>query len=141
MSQDHEEHFVASRVAEWEWNACPMSTDFISRTRAGILISWETAGRVFYANVAPESDKLAQVTPAPGPPGDRKHPVVVSNSGGETLLAWTDGTGWRRGERWLGSSLTRPDALSVRGPCRACQSGISCSISRQKRRVQHHLSY
>jgi len=97
MSQDHGEHFVASRVAEWELNACPMSTDFISRTGTGILISWETSGQVFYAKVAPGSDRLAQVTSASGPAGDRKHPVVVSNSRGETLLAWTDGTGWQRG--------------------------------------------
>jgi hypothetical protein len=33
------------------------------------------------------------------PPGQgkRKHPVVVQNGKGETLLAWTEGTGWERG--------------------------------------------
>jgi hypothetical protein len=29
--------------------------------------------------------------------GPRKHPVVVANANGQTLLAWTEGTGWSRG--------------------------------------------
>ena len=97
VSQDNGGHFVAERVAKWELNACPMSTDFISRTRLNTLIAWETAGQVSYARVAPGSNKISEAVAAPGPGGDRKHPVVVSNPRGETLLAWTDGTGWQRG--------------------------------------------
>jgi len=96
-SWDHGQHFVADRVAAWQLNACPMSTDFIARTPSGILIAWETAGQVFYARVAPGSDTISRVVAPPGPAGDRKHPVVISNSRGETLLAWTDGTAWQRG--------------------------------------------
>jgi hypothetical protein len=105
MSRDHGQHFVARQVAEWELNACPMSTDFVSRTRTGILISWETAGQVFYADVASGSNELGQVTAAPGPPGDRKHPVVVSNSRGETLLGLD---GWYRVATGRNGSLGAP---------------------------------
>jgi hypothetical protein len=97
VSRDHGQHFEASRVATWELKACPMSTDFISRTPSGVLIAWETAGQVFYASVASGSDSISQVVVPSGPGGDRKHPVVVRNSRGETLLAWTDGTAWQRG--------------------------------------------
>jgi hypothetical protein len=58
-SQNHGQHFVASRIAKWDLNACPMSTDFISRTLTGILISWETAGQVFYARRARERHDLS----------------------------------------------------------------------------------
>ena len=52
-SQDHGQHFVADRIAKWELNACPMSTNFISRAPFSTLVAWETAGQVFYAGVAP----------------------------------------------------------------------------------------
>jgi len=97
VSRDYGRHFVAEWVAKWELNACPMSTDFISRTRLNTLIAWETAGQVFYARVAPGGDKISEAVAPPGPGGDRKHPVVVSNARGEILLAWTDGTAWQRG--------------------------------------------
>jgi hypothetical protein len=29
--------------------------------------------------------------------GKRKHPVVLANSKGETLLAWTENMGWAKG--------------------------------------------
>jgi hypothetical protein len=96
-SQDHGRHFAADRVAAWQLNACPMSTDFIARAGSGILIAWETAGQVFYARVAPGSDAVSPIVSPPGAAIDRKHPVVISNSRGLTLLAWTDGTAWQRG--------------------------------------------
>lgn len=96
-SHDHGEHFAAERVAGWQLNACPMSTDFIARTASGILIAWETAGQVFYARLQAGTDTISRMVSPPGPAVDRKHPVVMGNSRGETLLAWTDGTAWQRG--------------------------------------------
>jgi hypothetical protein len=39
------------------------------------------------------------VTPIPAPDTgkDRKHPAIAVNAAGDTLMAWTDGTGWKRG--------------------------------------------
>ena len=96
ISHDHGEHFVADCVAKWELNACPMSTDFISESGPDTLVAWETAGQVFYARVEP-GDKVSEPVAPPGPGGDRKHPVVIRNRQSQTLLAWTDGTGWQRG--------------------------------------------
>lgn len=96
VSHDYGEHFVADRVAKWELNACPMSTDFISESGSDALIAWETAGQVFYARVEP-GGRVSEPVAAPGPGGGRKHPVVIEKSDGQTLFAWTDGTGWQRG--------------------------------------------
>ena len=35
------------------------------------------------------------ISPPRGP--ERKHPVAVANQNGDTLLVWTEGTGWNRG--------------------------------------------
>ena len=74
-----------------------MITNFISPAGRKILIAWETAGQVFYADVVPGTDGVSEPVGAPGSGADRKHPVVTGNSRGETLLAWTNGTGWQRG--------------------------------------------
>ncbi len=96
-SHDRGKNFAAERVAKWELNACPMSTDFISRAGSNILLAWETAGQVFYADVVRGGRKASQPVAAPGIESDLKHPVVAANSRGETLLAWTKGTAWQRG--------------------------------------------
>jgi hypothetical protein len=44
VSLDHGKHFVADRVAKWELNACPMSTDSIGQAGSNVLIAWETTG-------------------------------------------------------------------------------------------------
>jgi len=97
VSHDQGKHFVANRVAKWELNGCPMSTDFISQAGSNVMVAWETAGQVFYADVVPGSDKVSHAVAAPGLASGRKHPVVAGNSQAETLLAWTDGTAWQRG--------------------------------------------
>ncbi len=97
VSHDHGKTFAAERVAKWELNACPMSTDFISQAGSNVLLAWETAGRVFYTNVVSGAKEVSGPVAAPGVETDRKHPVVAANSRGETLLAWTKGTAWQRG--------------------------------------------
>jgi hypothetical protein len=34
---------------------------------------------------------------APGAGENRKHPAVAANAQGETLFAWTEGMGWKKG--------------------------------------------
>jgi hypothetical protein len=140
VSQDHGRHFEASRVAKWELNACPMSTHFITRTRSGILIAWETAGQVFYAGVT-GTDTISQVAAPPGPG------VTVS-------ILWSLATRAVRPcspgrmappgnvvEQWLGSSLTKQDALSTREAASpACPFGTWSPHRRREREVHHLLS-
>jgi len=78
----------------WKVAACPMSSAFLSETKAGVLAAAETHGRVFFVRVDPTTGKVSEpVSPAT----KGKHPVAVGNARGEVLLAWTEGTGWGKG--------------------------------------------
>jgi len=97
VSKDHAKSFSGDRVARWALNACPMSTAAISEAGPNVLIAWETAGQIFFADVRHNPDKISNAVAAPGDTESRKHPAVAGNTGGETLLAWTEGTAWQRG--------------------------------------------
>ena len=70
-----------------------MSSESLVEGPGGVLGAWENDGQVFFASV----DRAAPPVVAPGAPSGRKHPVVMQNAAGETLVAWTEGTGWQRG--------------------------------------------
>lgn len=97
VSRDHGKSFTQTAVQPWPINACPMSMFSLAEGRAGVLGGWETQGQVYYGSLAPGTATFASRTPAPGAGAERKYPVVVPNSRGETLLAWSDGSGWQRG--------------------------------------------
>lgn len=80
----------------WNIASCPMSSATLTEGKEGVLAAWETAGQVYYAAIKPKTMKVS--TPI-APPGSakRKHPVAVGNEKGETLFAWTEGTGWAKG--------------------------------------------
>ena len=96
VSKDGGKSFRQERIHKWKIEACPMSTASIVRDQHGVLVSWETQGQVYYAN-ATEDSGVSQAVAAPGESGSRKHPVVASNSRGETILVWTEGTKWNQG--------------------------------------------
>jgi hypothetical protein len=64
-----------------------MSSMTLRATPRGVVAAWETAGQVYWGS------KVA-------PPGDgkgRKHALLARNGCGETILVWTEGTGWKKG--------------------------------------------
>ena len=84
--------------------------------RGSLLAAWETDGAVQYAALRlPELDTLAPIRPTTTAKG--KHPVLAVNPAGETLLVWTEGTGWQRGGS-LVWQLFRPDGRPVGEPQR-----------------------
>lgn len=95
-SKDHAKTFKSQRLDRWKINACPMSSEALAESGDGILAAWETNGQVSYAAIDPASMKVSAPV-APLGSGGRKHPAVARNAGGETLFAWTEGTGWQRG--------------------------------------------
>jgi hypothetical protein len=44
-----------------------------------------------------ENGQVLKPIAAPGVPHNRKYPVLATNSKGETLFAWTEGTAWKKG--------------------------------------------
>ena len=97
VSTDHGNTFKSDLVSQWELNACPMSTDFISQAGKNALIAWQTEEQVYFATVASRGRDLSIAVPAPGQGSIRKHPTVIGNSHGDILFAWTEGTGWKKG--------------------------------------------
>jgi hypothetical protein len=74
-----------------------MSTMALVEGPNGVVAAWETDGQIYFAGKLPETNRFAEPQPAPGTSGDRKHPAVAVNARGETILAWTEGTGWEQG--------------------------------------------
>ena len=74
-----------------------MSSEALVEGPNGVLAAWETEGQVKFARVDAQAVKLGQPVAAPGVGRNRKHPVLAVNARGETLFAWTEGTGWNKG--------------------------------------------
>jgi len=84
------------RVHPWELDACPMSTYALADAGNGVAAAWETAQQIYSAMLDPATGSVTGVAPVPGT-GSRKHPSIAVNAAGDRLLAWTEGTAWKRG--------------------------------------------
>ncbi len=88
--------FETVNLHAWKATTCPMSSSFLSEGQTGTLAAWETAGRVYFAHLNPNTPHVSEPICPPGGAG-RKYPVAVSNKKGETLLVWAEGTAWGKG--------------------------------------------
>ncbi|MCI0347871.1 MAG: exo-alpha-sialidase [Acidobacteriales bacterium] len=99
VSRDKGKTFRGERVDKWTLTSCPMSSVTITSAEQPKIakMAWENNGQVFLASL---DSKPMQETPhisAPGGTGKRKHPAIAVNTRGETILVWTEGTGWKKG--------------------------------------------
>jgi hypothetical protein len=86
--------FAGSKLDTWDVNACPMTSMDFAQAGEKVEGAWETAGQVYFEDLT--ASKAAPVK-APQEGQNRKHPRVAIAPNGETLMAWTEGTGWNRG--------------------------------------------
>jgi hypothetical protein len=84
------------RVHPWQLEACPMSSYALVETAEGLVAAWETAQQIYSATLSPATGAVSQLSAMPGT-GSRKHPSVAVNAAGDRLVAWTEGTAWKRG--------------------------------------------
>jgi hypothetical protein len=96
-SRDQAAHFRGSLLDPWKVDACPMSSASLAESPSGVLAAWETEQKVSFARIDPETSKVSSPVEPPGGGRGRKHPTVAGNTQGETILAWTEGTGWQKG--------------------------------------------
>ena len=96
-SENRGRSFTGALLDKWRLNACPMSSAALADGMNGLLAAWETQGQVYFATLDPKRPLLAFPIPATGAAGKRKHPVITVNSRGQTMLVWTEGTGWKKG--------------------------------------------
>jgi hypothetical protein len=87
---------VPVRVHPWELDACPMSTYALADAGQEVVAAWETAQQIYSAAIDPRTGSVSGLAAAPGE-GSRKHPSIAVNASGDRLLAWTEGTAWKRG--------------------------------------------
>jgi hypothetical protein len=74
-----------------------MSTMALVEGPSGAVAAWETDGQIYFAGVKPGTTSFAEPQPAPGDGRERKHPALAVNARDETILVWTEGTGWEKG--------------------------------------------
>ena len=74
-----------------------MSSAALADSDLGVLAAWETKGQVSFSRLDPRTHQASPPIAPPGGRGNRKHPAVAGNARGETILVWTEGTGWQKG--------------------------------------------
>ena len=94
ISRKNGANFEIAYSHYWSVGTCPMSIATISETSGEILAAAETYGSVFFVRLDPKTGKGSSPV---SPDTKAKHPVAVSNSRGEVLHAWAEGTGWNKG--------------------------------------------
>lgn len=99
-STDKGKTFSGQRLDNWNLTSCPMSSETMTANANQNLAAWENNGQVFFVplnrNRTGNGSDLAKIS-APDVTGKRKHPAIAVNSKGETILVWTEGTGWKKG--------------------------------------------
>lgn len=93
-SRGPEREFRGRKLHTWDINACPMTSMDFAQADTKVEGAWETAGQVYFedltnANAAPVSGT--------GEGKNRKHPRLAIAPNGDTLMVWTEGTGWGKG--------------------------------------------
>jgi hypothetical protein len=71
-----------------------MSSMAFAENAGKVEAAWETGGQIYFENV---TETNGAPNSASGLTKSRKHPRLSIAPNGETLLAWTEGTGWNRG--------------------------------------------
>lgn len=99
VSKNQGAAFTGGMLQPWKMNQCVMSTASFSEGSSGVLAAWETKEQVYFTSIDPASGRPGQPVGAPGMGDKRKHPAIAGNSAGETVLVWTEGTGWNKGGR------------------------------------------
>ena len=85
-----------AKLSDWPAKTCPMSTAALVPTADGTLAAYEHAGDVRLARLKDGQPAGDPVSP-PGNAMSRKHPTLAVAKDGTILLAWDEGTGWKKG--------------------------------------------
>ena len=74
-----------------------MSTMTLVQGPTGVAAAWDTEGQIYFTTIKAGTTEFAKPQSAPGTGRERKHPALAINANGETILAWAEGTGWKKG--------------------------------------------
>jgi hypothetical protein len=96
VSRDHGQRFEEAFTHPWSVGMCPMSSASMATGGKGTWAAWEKAGVIYTTSLSDAAQKNPPARAVESLKG-AKHPRVVANQRGETLVVWTEGTGWQRG--------------------------------------------
>jgi len=96
-STDHGKRFQSGVSDKWMIATCPMSSEAFIDAADSVLCAWETDGQVLFSRIDKKDQQGSRPIAAPGAARGRKHPALAVNNRGETILVWTEGTGWEKG--------------------------------------------
>jgi hypothetical protein len=96
VSRDQGATFETATVNKWMIKGCPMSSASLAEGSVGVIAATELNGQIYFNTIESPDLKVSAPVSAPGEQ-KRKHPALATNKNGETLLAWTEGTGWEKG--------------------------------------------
>lgn len=85
------EAFTQRILHPWPIAACPMSSAALIAGPKTARAAWETNATIYTATLDEAADPLALSK------SEARHPALAVNARGETLVAWSLGTGWQRG--------------------------------------------
>jgi hypothetical protein len=83
--------FSPAMLHPWSIATCPMSSAALISSQKSTRAAWESDGMIYSALLAEKPQPLALSR------SKARHPSLAVNNRGETLVAWSVGTGWQRG--------------------------------------------
>jgi hypothetical protein len=96
-SSDQGQSFDSLKADNWMIATCPMSSEAFVDSPNAVMAAWETDGQINVSRIDKKGREPTKPVVPTGNPRDRKHPAMATNGKGETLLVWTEGTGWQKG--------------------------------------------
>ena len=93
-SHDYGRTFSAEKIDDWEIGACVMSSVAFYPAKSETLAAWETKGQIHFGRIDANPTRFHS---APGDGDKRKHPTIATAADGHTIVAWTEGMGWKKG--------------------------------------------
>ncbi len=96
-SSDQGKSFDSLKADNWMIATCPMSSEAFVDGSNAVMAAWETDGQINVSRIDKKGREPTKPVAPTGNPRDRKHPAMATNGKGETLLVWTEGTGWQKG--------------------------------------------
>ena len=99
----NEDEFESQLLSPWSAATCMMSKSTFCQSNGRTFAAWEWENRVQYSVL--ETERVLGSEPlgpgsswtSVGGKSPHKHPCLAVNKDGQMLLAWTEGTGWKRG--------------------------------------------
>ncbi len=88
ISNDQGKTFTGKMLDPWPDAGCPDSIYSLTSGTSGVFVAWNTLGRAYFAKAGEESNKIAAQTTSKL----SRRPVLASNSKGEMLFEWSEGS-------------------------------------------------